>query len=379
MPTPAILDLEPLLAPISEESPTGPDLRENAEHDSPYYRIREARQEAGVLERNQPGDRAATLPAWGMVADLSLATLQHQSKDIRFAAYAIEALLRTNGIAGLRDGFKLTRELVERYWDKLHPMPDEDGLATRVASLVGLNGDSDREGTLIDPINALPFTSSTHLKNYSFADYVDAVNLETLPDAVREKKLAQGAVTLEQIRQSVADTPAAFYHTLRDDLTACLDEFKLLSQSLGKRCGHDTPSASSVRGALQSGIDVVLQMADQKLKQVVQPVVATPTKGGGGAASPFEETVVQTASGPIRTRDDAFRQLESVAQYFRTHEPHTVISYTLEQVVRWGRMPLPELLVELIPDDAVRQALFRQVGIKAPPPSEGGEQSSTWG
>jgi type VI secretion system protein ImpA len=52
-----------------------------------------------------------------------------------------------------------------------------------------------------------------------------------------------------------------------------------------------------------------------------------------------------------------------VADFFKRTEPHSPISYALEQAVRWGRMPLPELLQELIPEDAVRGQLFKLVGI----------------
>src|SRR5262249_15247761 len=114
--------------------------------------------------------------------------------------------------------------------------------------------------------------------------------------------------------------------------------------------------------------DVLEQVAKQKLEAPVTQDVA-PTSGGDGQPA-TAASAVATPSGPIRSREDAFRHLEQVATYFRTHEPHTVISYTLEQVVRWGRMPLPELLVELIPDDTVRLGLFRQVGIKPPPTPE---------
>jgi type VI secretion system protein ImpA len=68
----------------------------------------------------------------------------------------------------------------------------------------------------------------------------------------------------------------------------------------------------------------------------------------------------------IATREDAFRCLLKVAAFFRQTEPHTVLSYSLEQAVRWGRMPLPELLTELIPDDSARLNLFKQVGITPP-------------
>jgi hypothetical protein len=37
-------------------------------------------------------------------------------------------------------------------------------------------------------------------------------------------------------------------------------------------------------------------------------------------------------------------------------------------VVRWGRMPLPELFQELIPEEASRKGLFKITGIKPPEP-----------
>src|SRR5262249_58644154 len=70
----------------------------------------------------------------------------------------------------------------------------------------------------------------------------------------------------------------------------------------------------------------------------------------------------------LRTRDDAFRRLLEVADFFRRTEPQSVVPHALEQVVRWGRMSLPELLVELIPEEAPRKGLFKQVGIRPPEP-----------
>ncbi len=32
--------------------------------------------------------------------------------------------------------------------------------------------------------------------------------------------------------------------------------------------------------------------------------------------------------------------------------------------MRWGRLSLPELMMELIPDEAPRKNLFKQVGIR---------------
>jgi len=72
------------------------------------------------------------------------------------------------------------------------------------------------------------------------------------------------------------------------------------------------------------------------------------------------------ASGPIRNREAAFQSLLQVAEFFKRTEPHSPISYALEQAVRWGRMPLPDLLTELIPEEAARLQLFKLVGITPP-------------
>jgi type VI secretion system protein ImpA len=53
-----------------------------------------------------------------------------------------------------------------------------------------------------------------------------------------------------------------------------------------------------------------------------------------------------------------------VAEFFRRTEPHSPVSYALEQAVRWGRMPLPELIRELVTDESVRRDFFRRTGMK---------------
>ncbi len=68
----------------------------------------------------------------------------------------------------------------------------------------------------------------------------------------------------------------------------------------------------------------------------------------------------------VQTREDAFRMLLEVADYFKHTEPHSPVAYALEQAVRWGRMPLPDLLTELIPEQATRDTIFKIVGIQRP-------------
>ena len=73
----------------------------------------------------------------------------------------------------------------------------------------------------------------------------------------------------------------------------------------------------------------------------------------------------------IRNREDALNAILQLGEYFRRVEPHSLVPFALEQAVRWARMPLPELMMELIPEENPRKALFKQVGIRPPdPPSK---------
>ncbi|MGA7802246.1 MAG: type VI secretion system protein TssA, partial [Gammaproteobacteria bacterium] len=72
------------------------------------------------------------------------------------------------------------------------------------------------------------------------------------------------------------------------------------------------------------------------------------------------------APGRISSREDAFKVLLDLADFFRRTEPHSPLSYSLEQAVRWGRMPLPDLLSSLISNTGVRNEFFRVTGIPRP-------------
>ena len=90
-------------------------------------------------------------------------------------------------------------------------------------------------------------------------------------------------------------------------------------------------------------------------------------EGTRRSADVSTETAFEAArAGRIQSREDAFRSLLQVAEFFKRTEPHSPISYALEQAVRWGRMPLPDLLAELIPEEAARLQLFKLVGISPP-------------
>jgi type VI secretion system protein ImpA len=306
---------------------------------------------------------------WNKVYELATEAIATHSKDLWITAWLIESLARLHGFAGLRDGFRLTRELVDRYWDGIHPRPDEDGYATTVAQLTGLNGD-ESDGALLAPIDRIPITPVGDTAAMSSADYKTAVDLDKLDPDKRAARLASGAVSMEMFDKRVRETSAEFFRGLLEDVQQAIDEFYKLEEVLGSRCKSPegasmAPPTSAIRGAMADVRD--------RIQTVAQPVLGSTSEEGGesGTGAATDESG-SAATGKGMTRDQAFRQLLQVASFFRRTEPHSPVSYALEQAVRWGKMGLPELLAELISERGVRDDLFRRMGI--PEPKEPGSE-----
>jgi type VI secretion system protein ImpA len=370
MATENILNLDQLLAPISVENPCGANLRDNEAPDSVYYELKDARNNARAIERNTiPGDAAKDehleKPHWDLIRKKAPKVLAEQSKDLEIAAWLTEALIREHGFAGLNAGFTLLNGLVQNFWDGLYPLPDEDGLSTRVAVLVGLNGANNNSGTLIAPINTASLTKEG---NYSAWSYTQALELSKINDATAHtKKIQSGSVPLETIKAAVKPSASEFYVEMQANIEGSLQQFEQLEEQLTTLCGADSPPGNNIRKSLSSALSALNVIA----KNILTPDVPTESASAADEAIVEETTLGGTEfklASNIKNRLEAFKGLQSIAEFFKRTEPHSPIGYTLEKVVRWGDMSLPQLLAELIPDHNAKDYYEKVVGILPPPP-----------
>jgi type VI secretion system protein ImpA len=380
MASPEVLDFPRLLAPVPGPNPAGKDLRADYSPKAVYREIKGARDKAREAERyilykGGLDDHGHTVPPpdWRPVLQLAPQALAEQSKDLEIVALLIEALARKHGFPGLRDGFRLARELAEQFWDRLYPTPDEEGVRTRIAPLVRLNGE-EGEGLLVTPILQIPITSSGTAGSFSVADYRLALELDGIADPdKRARRMEQaGAVTVQMFEKSVAATPADFYRSLLEDIAQSWAEFQKLGEVLERLCNADGAAEPVVFpvSAVREALDACRETAEQIARPIIgggEEEVFLLDEGGEAMASGGEGA--EGVTGRVGSREEAFRTLMRVAEFFKRTEPHSPVSYALEQAVRWGRMPLPQLLDELIPEDAARQQLFKLIGIHLPPPA----------
>jgi type VI secretion system protein ImpA len=373
MSTGPVLDLDALLAPVSESAPAGVDLREDTSPQSVYYQLKDFRATARAAERrSDSGEDAETGQIeWKKILDLSQRALASQSKDLEVACWLLEGLVRSHGFAGLRDGVALISGLFEQYGDQLHSLQDEEGLETFLAPLTGLNG-VEGEGTLIQPLRKIPLTTGDD-ESFAAFHYTQAVDLTKLTDAdARERRIAAGVPTVEKFETALRSSPKDFLRNLLGDLREAQAKLEKLSDVLAEKYGADAPPTSRLRDTLETIYDLVHSRTRDLLPPEPSAVEASGETAGNGAdhsdaagsGQPGRPGI--SAPGAINNREDALRALQKISDFFKVTEPHSTIAFTLDDVIRRARMTLPELLAELLPDEAARRTFLMSAGIRPP-------------
>ena len=362
MATPDTVEIAPLLAPISVEEPSGESLL----YDQTYDQLKEAVRGGG---RSQLDHQEATPPDWRTVVSLASAALTSRTKDLQIAAWLTEALTRTHGFAGLRDGLRVLRGIQESFWDTLHPQVEDGDLEFRAGRLSYLNDSSAAAAreSLAAGIEAIPLTDGKAGEAYGYVDYRDSREVENLGRQDPEKyadALATGRLSGEQWDRAVVAGRRAFYEPLYVDANEALEECDHLQAVVGERFGKNAPSLLNVRKAIEDCRDLVWQILQEKRRLEPDPVdagVAAPgdTAPTGGA---------QTPSGPLpldpRDRADAVRRLGAVAAFFKRTEPQSPVSYLVQKAMRWADMPLEAWLQEVLADETAMARVREMLGIK---------------
>jgi type VI secretion system protein ImpA len=257
MPTDLLLSRD-ILDPISPDRPAGADLRWTPEWD----RIKEARRADDGLEAGKWVKKEQKSADWVAVREMAAAALRERSKDLQLVLWLTEAEMRLDGFPGLREGLRVTRELMVRFWnDGLYPSM-EDGPEDRAGPFEWLNS------KLVDVITAIPITArSDGGRDYSYNDLVDARGVE-------DAGSADGRITLELLEAAVKATSRGSYEKFSVDFQETQQAFKDLERTIDDLFGDAAPNLSACRGAFQD-IGVEVEKILEK-KREAEPAVASP-------------------------------------------------------------------------------------------------------
>lgn len=358
MPSATLPDLEELLAPVPGDNPCGVNLRSG----TLFNQIRESRK-----RRIAPLSNDELPPDWEKVTELCLTGLA-QSKDLELAAYLTEAWTHLDGFAGLLRGFGVINQLMDLYWDCLHPGIVDGDLQARVSPLVVIT--ADKSGALLPGIvREIELVSPSAGDGTYSAQQWRLQQKRALNDSSDRAQSRQAAQEyLAKFEKAIADTPASYFQQILSEMEQCraeLERFK--SQSLARFPVTIAPGPHAILESLSDCAALVRQFLVKKGFGQDEPaddtVAVAPTNGEAtveinGAPSPAR------TNGQIATRRDAFRRLDEIARYFKTNEPQTPVLALIERALRWETKSLDEVFSEIIKNQESLTQVFDVLGVK---------------
>ena len=356
------IELAQLLAPLDgSEHGVGVDMRLDYSALSPYQKLRDARAAARAEERSRDSVEESDDPpaeGWRTVLAVAQLALSTQTKDLEIAAWLTEALVRLHGLPGLNAGATLLAGLCDAFWDAGFPLPDEDGLEIRAVPIGGLSG-STADGTIMQPLRRLPLFRRADGSGLGLYQWQHAETTAGLPEERRNARLAAGTPELKTL-EAEARLDKVYLSGTWLQVNAALQAWHECVRIVEARFGSEAPSLRKVTTLLQDMRDVVARLGGAPSAASEEMAIAPNAAVDGSSAGPD----ARGPRGALQTRDDALRELDRIADYFRRTEPHSPLAYTLEEAVRRGRMSLSELLKEVLPDDDARNAMLGRLGMR---------------
>ena len=365
------INIEALLQPIPGRDPCGVDLR----YLPVTPLIKEARREEADLSQGvwKHDVKVADFP---QVVKLSREALTKQGKDLQVAAWLTEALLRLEGLAGLRQGLELMRRMLETYWEGVHPRPDEDGdLEMRATALRWV-------GSQLDPaIRSAPLTKGGH----NWYQYRESRTIPTEDQALtdpakqvlRNEAIEEHKTTPEEFERGFEATPGSWCLEFYKSVGSLIESVSSLGAYCDEKFGDAAPEFGSLTKSLedihltarvlmkQKGISEVEEKEpEEEIEPAPEPEPATVEPPAQVSSQP--EPIVAAApappppprpSAPVSTsaeptsREDAAARIAAAARYLRRENPYNAAGYLVMRAFRWGELratgntPHPKILV----------------------------------
>lgn len=341
------VDVESLLSEVSAEAPCGEDLS----YEPSFLALEDMVRTKGAGGVVAGVDDAAAEPNWREVRETSLGLLR-RSKDLRVAMYLALALLKMDGIDGLRDGLALLRGLLERYWDHLYPKLDPDDNYDPLERMNILQALSPPSVSEQDPMKfkqrlaEVPLSNSARIGRFG----------------LRDMQVAKGEIAVADNEAAGAPDAAlidaAFQDTATEELLATSQAAREAIEHVAAITTIFSKNAAQGQSPDLGGFQAVLGSIHKCLQEYLAK------RGYGESAGPQGETAGgeeqnqggAPLTGEIRSPQEALLAIEKVCQYFERNEPSSPVPVLLRRAQRLVSKSFLEVIQDVCPDaiDQVR-------------------------
>lgn len=343
------VDLAPLLQPISPENPCGDDYS----FSNDFHELKKAQVEDDPLLDLGEWVAEPKQADWSFVSTKTVELLTNTTKDIRLLTWLSSAWANIYGFSGITQSLELSHRMLEQYWSNIHPLIEDEDLDQRLGLLQGLVSQIPLAFKKQPLVNTAPF--------YSIIDYEKMLHQQNAflknPDNFEHDEHSKD---LELFEKSLATMSHDEQLSNYQDFLKALEHWETLKTVLDQFMGLDAPSFAQIDSQLESVKTILSKVykTEQMQAQCITENTDMPTFGNEEARpqaisqqQPTFGAFQPSPQSHLENREQAIAALLQIAEYFKTNEPHSPVSYMLQKTIKWSKMPLHEWLTHVIKDD----------------------------
>jgi type VI secretion system protein ImpA len=338
----SLLDLQALLAPISDSAPAG----ENLEYQPEFAALEEAA--LGKPERQMGTQTLAGEPPNFGVLFARSNDLLRRSKDLRIAAHLTRACVDREGFVGLHQGLALLHRLLANYWPVVHPQldPDDGNDPTmRVSALSALVSPD-----LLSALRTAPLFSTQVAGPISLRSLAIASGEQPQPSDGPKLDANLLEAAFREVQLPALTTVASTLQGARDELKGLGEEFQ---KSSGGQPGPDLSALDRIVFQAQAALRPRLAARSAE----AAPAKANSPAGAGGNGSVGNGTAdggapapaAQGITGAVRSRDDVVMLLDKIIGYYERHEPSSPLPMLLSRCRKLAALSFLDIVRDLAP------------------------------
>ncbi len=376
------IDLEKLLSPLSGE-PSGVYLR----YEPIYDQIKEARREEDPNLSQGVWQTDIKRADWLTAENLCLKAFE-STKDLQIALWLMESWLAMDHFEGLSRGSSLILNLSQKFWDTLHPVPENDDFEFRTHMYDWMDEEINRR-LMLTPITFSDLDPGS--LGLNFSDWISAVNLDQSSKRSSDSKRiiqeaeSKGLITLPRYRSSLAKTPYHYLKHVGESVVDSLNTINELRSFLQNAIPQNTPNFTNLRKTLGD----IERICTSSLATRPEPTQKENLTKNGFSSGDIEEVLLlesseesppnqnnssQDGDGPkiISERSDAYEAIREIGKFLEALDPHSPTPHLLQLVGEWENRTLGEILTHIAKSPVQTQTLLKMLAssvdlIKEPP------------
>jgi type VI secretion system protein ImpA len=331
----ALLDLDELLAPVSENEPSGPDMA----YDSVRTEIEQSFEIDISIDASGVASESAEVD-WRRIID-KIGQQSRQTKDVWLAVYLCRAGALSGSIETVEAGAQYLAGLLDGFWPTVHPQLEEYGFQGRKGACDSLTANTQ----FLAPLRRISLLKHARLGEYSGFDFERFRTGGESEDGFGMFRAALEDIGDEGLREILGRLENVTDALKRADAV-------LTANAEGGGATNFRPTYDAL-AEITRAVQAFLAEA---------PAVEEVADAAGGESEPRPTSAGGSGGGlsRIESRDDVIRVLDMIGDYYRRREPAHPAPVLLQRLRGWVTLDFMEILADIAPSgvDEARAVLL---------------------